>query len=362
MSERIFNFSPGPAVLPEEVLRQAGGNLWDAGESGVGILEHSHRGPVIDRVFEEAQADCRELAGIGDDHALLFLQGGASTQFYMLPANYLPENSVADYLITGSWSVKAAAEARYYGGVHEAASSKDRGFCCLPSAGETRWSESPVYAHFTSNNTIAGTQWPSEPDPPEGAWLACDASSDIFSRPVDVSRYGILYAGAQKNLGPAGVTLVIIRRDLLEQAVRELPTMIRYATHERHDSRYNTPPVFGIYVVGLVFKWLLRQGGLEKIGLRNEQKARLVYDALESLDFYEPAASEGSRSLMNITFRTPSAELDARFVGEATERGLDGLKGHRSVGGMRASIYNAFPREGCEALVQFMRDFAAKNG
>jgi len=362
VSDRIFNFSPGPAALPEPVLQEARDDLWNAAGSGIGILEHSHRGPVVDRVFEEAKADCRALAGIGDDYTILFLQGGASTQFAMLPANFLAGDATADYLITGSWSVKAAAEARLYGGVHEAVSSADSGFDRVPEASEIGWSNAPVYAHFTSNNTIAGTQWNAEPEPPPGTWLACDASSDIFSRPVETSRYGLLYAGAQKNLGPSGVTLVIIRRDLLEKSVRELPTMLRYDVHEKNDSRFNTPPVFGIYVMGRVFKWIQRGGGLAEMGRRNEAKARLLYDVLETLDFYEPTARAGSRSLMNVTFRTPAPELDARFVAEAAQRGLDGLKGHRSVGGMRASIYNAFPVEGCEALAGFMKDFAASHG
>lgn len=362
MSERIFNFSPGPAVLPEEVLREAREALWNAAGSGIGILEHSHRGPVVDRIFEEVQAACRALAGIPDDWAILFLQGGASSQFAMLPANLLPADGTADYLVTGSWSKKAVKEARLYGQVNVAASSEDRDFARIPPADAFRWSERPAYVHFTSNNTIVGTEWSEDPVPPGDAWLACDASSDVFSRPLDIARYGVLYAGAQKNLGPAGLTLVVVRRDLLGGVGRELPTMLRYAVHAENDSRYNTPPVFAIYVMGLVLQWIRREGGLEAMGRRNAEKARVLYEVLEDLDFYECAAEPGSRSRMNVTFRTPSPELDARFVAEATAQGLDGLKGHRSVGGMRASIYNAFPREGCEALARFMRDFAAKNG
>jgi phosphoserine aminotransferase len=362
MSQRLFNFSPGPAVLPEEVLREAQEALWDLAGSGIGVLEHSHRGPVFDRVMAEAEANCRTLAGIGDDYAILLLQGGASTQFFMLPANLLPEDGTADYLVTGSWSQKAFAEAQRYGRAHVAASSEDRRHSYIPGPEVTRYSEAPSYVHFTSNNTIFGTQWPREPDAPEGIWLACDASSDVFSRPFDVTRYGVLYAGAQKNIGAAGVTLVVIRRDLLERSARELPVMLRYATHAKHDSRYNTPPSFGIYLVGRMFKWIARQGGLAELGRRNAEKAAILYDALDANDFYSPHAEPGSRSLMNVTFCTPSPELDARFVAEATAEGLDGLKGHRSVGGMRASIYNAFPRAGCEALAQFMKDFAAKHG
>ncbi len=362
MTERILNFSAGPAVLPEEVLREAREAIWNLDGSGIGVLEHSHRGAAFRAVVEDTEAVCRELAAIPDDYAVLFLQGGASTQFFQLPAHWLPENATADYLITGSWSEKAAQEARRYGRVHEAASTRDRGFAVIPHATEIRYSEAPCYVHFTSNNTIFGTQWPAEPDIPGSAWLACDASSDIFSRHLDVTRYGVLYAGAQKNIGPAGVTLVLVRRDLLDLPARELPTMLRYATHAKASSLYNTPPTFGIYVMGRVFHWILRQGGLSAMEQRNRQKARILYDVLEELDFYTCAAGEGSRSLMNVTFRTPSPELDARFVEEAQAQGLSGLKGHRSVGGMRASIYNAFPRHGCEVLASFLRDFAQRNG
>jgi phosphoserine aminotransferase len=362
MRQRIFNFSPGPAILPEPVLEEAQRDLWNIDGSGIGILEHSHRGAAFKRVISEAEADCRQLAGISDDYALLFLQGGASTQFYMLPANFLPADGTADYLITGSWSKKAMKEARHYGGVHAACSSEDANFSYIPAESETRCSEAPAYLHFTSNNTIFGTQFRTEPTPPGDAWLACDASSDIFSRPLRVERYGLIYAGAQKNLGPSGVTLVILRRDLLERRVRELPSMLDYASHTESGSLYNTPPVFGVYVMGRIARWLLEQGGLAEIEKRNAEKAALIYDVLEQSEFYAATAAKNSRSMMNITFRTPSEQLDASFVAEAAQHGLDGLKGHRSVGGMRASIYNAFPRAGCEVLVQFMKDFAVKNG
>jgi len=365
MTDRTFNFSAGPAVLPEEVLREAQEALWDLEGSGIGILEHSHRGGPFDRVIAEAEADCRSLAGIPEDYAVLFLQGGASTQFAMLPANFLPDSGTADYWLTGSWSKKALKEAQHYAGragVHVAASSEATGFDRIPRQDEAQASEAPVYVHFTSNNTIVGTQFQSEPEVPASAWLACDASSDLFSRPIDPTRYGLLYAGAQKNLGPAGVTLVILRRELLECQVRALPTMLRYATHAEKGSRFNTPPTFGIYVMGRVFKWIQAQGGLAAMARRNQEKAELLYQCLEDLDFYHCTAGEGSRSLMNVTFRTPSPELDERFVAEASQQGLAGLKGHRSVGGMRASIYNAFPRAGCEALAAFLRDFASHNG
>jgi len=361
-THRIFNFSAGPAVLPEEVLREAQEALWNLDGTGIGVLEHSHRGGPFEKVVEETEAACRRLAAIPDDYAVLFLSGGASTQFFMLPANLLAEGATADYLVTGAWSEKAVAEAKRYGRVHEAASSAATNHDRIPRASELRWSEAPAYAHFTSNNTIFGTQWASEPTPPAGVWLACDASSDVFSRPLDVTRYGVLYAGAQKNIGPAGVTLVVIRRDLASLSVRELPTMLRYGTHAKERSLYNTPPSFGIYLMGRVFRWIERLGGLAGMEKRNREKAQVLYDVLAELDFYEAHAGEGSRSLMNVTFRTPSKELDARFAKEAEAAGMSGLKGHRSVGGMRASIYNAFPKAGCEALASFMRDFAAKNG
>ena len=362
MTERIYNFSAGPAVLPEPVLEQAREDLWSLGDSGVGILEHSHRGGPFDAVIEAAEADCRSLAGLGDDHAVLFLQGGASTQFFMLPANLLPEGGTADYVNTGSWSKKAIKEAKLYGNVHVAGSSEDENFSYIPDLASLSCSDSPTYLHFTSNNTIFGTQFPSEPTPPAGAFLACDGSSDAFSRPIDLTRYGVYYAGAQKNLGPSGVTLVVIRRDLLERKERELPTMLRYATHAEQGSRYNTPPTFGIYLMGRVFRWIQDQGGLELLGKQNEEKAALLYDVLDESAFYEAAAKAGTRSLMNVTFRTPSPELDAQFVKESEAAGLSGLKGHRSVGGMRASIYNAFPRQGCQVLAEFMKDFAQRNG
>jgi phosphoserine aminotransferase len=361
MQQRIFNFSPGPAVLPEPVLEEAQGDLWSIDGSGIGILEHSHRGATFKRVIAEAEADCRQLAGISDDYAVLFLQGGASTQFYMLPANYLPADGTANYLVTGSWSKKAVKEAKHYGGVHVACSSEDANFSYIPAESDTRYSEAPTYVHFTSNNTIFGTRFSTEPTPPGDAWLACDASSDIFSRPIRVERYGLIYAGAQKNLGPSGVTLVILRRDLLERRVRELPSMLDYATHAEGGSLYNTPPVFCVYVMGRVLRWLREQGGLAEMEKRNAEKSRLIYDVLGESEFYTATAAENSRSMMNITFVTPSEELNAKFVAEAKEAGLDGLKGHRSVGGMRASVYNAFPRAGCEVLAQFMKDFAAKN-
>lgn len=362
MEKRIYNFSPGPAVLPEEVLREAREALWNLEGSGIGVLEHSHRGAVIDEVFARTEADCRELLGVPREYRVLFLQGGASTQFYMLPANFLAPDATADYWNTGSWSKKAIAEAKLYGEVHVAASSEDDEFAHVPAPDAGRYSDAPAYVHFTSNNTIFGTQFPREPELPEGAWLACDASSDLFSRPIDVSRYGVLYAGAQKNFGTAGVTLVVVREDLLEREVRKLPTMLRYGAHAQQGSRYNTPPVFGVYVTGLVLRWIRGAGGVAAMDRQNREKAKLLYDAIDASDFYRGTARPDSRSLMNVTFLTPDPELDAAFVAEAGKRELSGLKGHRSVGGVRASLYNAFPRAGCRALVEFMREFEARHG
>lgn len=362
MSERAFNFSAGPAILPEEVLREAQEAIWDLDGTGIGVLEHSHRGKAIDEVFATTEAALREVGGVPDGFRALYLQGGASLQFAMLPANYLDDEATADYLNTGSWSKKAIAEASLFGNVHVAASSEETNFDRVPAPETARWSEAPVYVHYTSNNTIFGTQFRQPPTPPGGAWLACDASSDLFSRPIDLSRYGLVYAGAQKNLGPAGLTLVMLREELLERQVRELPTMLRYDTQAKNDSRYNTPPVFGVYLLGRVLRWIGRQGGLAAMARENEAKAKLLYDAIDASDFYRGTARKDSRSLMNVTFRIADPELEPRFLAEADKAGLPGLKGHRSVGGMRASIYNAFPRAGCEALVGLMRDFEARNG
>ncbi len=357
-----YNLSAGPGIIPEAALKQAQQDIWDIDGTGIGVMEHSHRGPVIDRVFDEAQADCRRIAGIPDNYRILFLPGGASTQFHQVPANLLPDGSTADYINTGAWSQKAIKEAKRYGEAHIAASSEPDNFTWIPSPRETKCSPSPVYLHFTSNNTIFGTEFAGEPDCPEGAFLVCDMSSDIFSRPVDVRKYGLIYAGAQKNLGPAGVTLVIIREDLLEKPARDLPPMLRYATHAENDSRYNTPPVFAIYMVGQVFKWILAEGGLRAMGDHNRRKAKHIYDVLDRSTFFRGTARPDSRSLMNITFRAQSEELEKKFISEAKKQGFDGLKGHRSVGGMRASVYNAFPEQGAKALADFMREFERANG
>jgi phosphoserine aminotransferase len=360
-TDRIYNFSAGPAVLPEEVLRQAQADLWNIDGSGIGVCEHSHRGTVATRIFEEARRDCRTLAGIPDDHDVLFLQGGASLQFAMVPMSFLRPAGTADYIDTGSWTSKAIKEARRFGNVNVAFEGKASGYDHVPGAHELNLTKDAAYTYYCSNNTIYGTEYPAPPD--TSTPLVCDASSDIFSRPLDVKRHALVFAGAQKNLGPAGCTLVIAGRDFLASAAEDLPAMLDYRLHAEKDSCYNTPPVFTIYVMGQVFKWILAQGGLEALAERNRQKAGIVYDAIEgSGGFYRPVARADSRSLMNVTFRTPDEDLDAKFVTEAQQQGLSGLKGHRSVGGLRASIYNAFPVEGCETLAQFMKDFAQRNG
>jgi phosphoserine aminotransferase len=362
MSKRIFNFSAGPAVLPEPVLKKAQEAIWDVAGSGIGIMEHSHRGKVFDRIRDEAEQACRDLAGIPDNYRVLFLQGGASLQFSMVPMNLLPADRTADYLLTGVWAQKAVKEAKILGGkVHLAASSESTNFDRIPPTPEIRYSERPAFVHLTTNNTIFGTQWPREPEVPAGVPLIADASSDIYSRPIDVSRYGLIYAGAQKNLGPSGVVLVIIRDDLVEAGPKTLPTMLQYRTHAAEKSLYNTPPTFGIYVMGEVFKWIQREGGLTAMAEHNRAKAALLYDFIDQSDFFRGTAQPDSRSLMNVCFRAPTEELENKFIAEATKRGLDGLKGHRSVGGMRASIYNACPRAAVEALVALMKEFEQAN-
>ena len=360
MSKRIFNFSAGPAVLPEPVLRKAQEAIWDVAGSGIGIMEHSHRGKVFDKIRDEAEQACRDLAGIPDNYQVLFLQGGASLQFSMVPMNLLPPDRTADYLLTGVWAQKAVKEAKILGAkVHLAASSESTNFDRIPQASEIKYSERPAYVHLTTNNTIYGTQWRSEPAVPAGVPLVADTSSDMYSRPINVSRYGLIYAGAQKNLGPSGVVLVIIRDDLVEAGPKTLPTMLQYRTHAAEKSLYNTPPTFGIYVMGEVFKWIQSEGGLEGVAEHNESKARLLYDFVDQSDFFRGTAQLDSRSLMNICFRATTEALENEFIAEASKRGLKGLKGHRSVGGMRASVYNAFPRAGCEALASFIREFEA---
>ena len=362
MSDRIYNLSAGPAVLPEEVIRKSQEAMWNLAGSGIGVMEHSHRDKPFMAVIEKAEALVRQLAGVPADYDVLFLQGGASTQFFMVPMSFLTAEATADYVVTGAWSQKAIAEAKRLGKTHVAGTSEDKNFSYIPSADSIRWSERPVYAHFTSNNTIFGTQWTGEPDAPADVPLVCDASSDIFCRPIDIKKYGLVYAGAQKNLGPSGVTLVIVRKDLVERGATALPTMLQYRTHAKEKSLYNTPPTFGIFVMAEVLGWIERNGGLAAMEKQNRAKAKVIYDYLDASAMFRATAAEGSRSIMNICFRATTPELEDKFIAESKKRGFSGLKGHRSVGGMRASIYNAFPAAGCDALVAFMADFEKANG
>jgi len=359
MTKRIYNFSSGPAVLPVPVLEEAREALLSLGTTGIGILEHSHRGKAFLNVYHETVALCREVGRIPDDYEILFLQGGASTQFFMVPMNLLTKDQTADYLVTGAWAEKAIAEAKRFGNTHVACTSKDRNFCYIP---QTRsFSPKPAYVHFTSNNTIFGTETLEEPEIPAGSLLICDASSDVFSRPLDIKKYGLIYAGAQKNLGPSGVTLVVIRKDLVERGPKDVPTMLQYRTHAANESMYNTCPTFGIYVIGLVIKWIKGQGGIAALESRNRAKAEKLYAFLDSSRLFKPTADRDSRSRMNVTFVTGKNELDDEFVKSAEKQGLDGLKGHRSVGGMRASLYNAFPVEGVDALIDAMKRFESQH-
>ena len=358
---RVFNFGAGPAVLPEPVLREVQEHMLALPGAGMSVLEISHRSAEFDEILTAAETNLRALAGVPDGYHVLFLQGGATQQFAMAPMNLLGAGATADYVVTGAWARKAAAEARKFGSVHVAATTEPDGFTRVPDAGELSLTPGAAYVHLTSNNTIAGTQWPETPDAGD-APLVVDASSDILSRPIDVARHGLIYAGAQKNLGPAGVTVVIVRDDLVRRAPAGLPTLMRYETFADSRSLHNTPPVFAVYVVALVTAWIRDAGGLDEMARRNERKARALYEAIDGSAFYRGTAAPGSRSRMNVTFRLPSPELDARFVREAAAAGLAGLKGHRSVGGQRASIYNAFPEAGVAALVDFMREFERTRG
>jgi phosphoserine aminotransferase len=358
---RIFNFSAGPAVLPVEVLEEAQRDLLSLPGVGMSILEISHRSKPFDEIIEGCEADLRTLGNVPKDYHVLFLQGGASLQFSMVPMNILPAGASADYVVTGVWSQKAVKEAKRVGGVKIAATTEDGGFKRVPKQGELSLDPNAAYVHYTTNNTIYGTEWNYTPDP-GSAPLVADASSDIYSRPIDVAKHALIYAGAQKNLAPAGLTLVIIREDMLKRTPASLPTMMQYPIHAENKSLYNTPPVFAIYVMRLVMKWLVKNGGLAAVEKLNARKADKLYGEIDRTGFYRGHAEKDSRSRMNITFRLPSEELEKTFAKEATAAGLDGLKGHRSVGGMRASLYNAFPEAGVDALVQFMQEFERKNG
>lgn len=361
MTERIYNFSAGPAVLPMAVLEEAQRDLLSLPGVGMSVLEISHRSKTFDDIIQGAEADLRKLLKISDNYHVLFLQGGASLQFSMVPMNLLPKGGKADYVVTGSWSKAAVKEAKKVGQVNIAATTEGDNFNRIPQQSELKLDPEASYVHFTSNNTIFGTEF--HYDPEVGSVpLVCDTSSDMLSRPINVDKYALIYAGAQKNMGPAGVTLVIMRKDLVKEPPADMATMLAYKTHADTNSLYNTPPVFAIYIVRLVCKWLLGLGGLEGMQKINQEKAKILYDAIDSSDFYRGHAKSDSRSLMNVTFRLPNEELEKNFVKEATAAGFDGLKGHRSVGGLRASIYNAFPKEGVEALVSFMKEFERKNG
>ena len=359
MPERIYNFSAGPAILPYEVLEQAAKDIVNFNNRGIGLIEMSHRSKDFIAVFDECETLLRELMGIPAHYRVLFLQGGASTQFAMVPMNLLGPGKSATYLNTGTWSKKAIKEARLFGAIDVAYSSEDTVFDRVPLPDEYQAAAKAEYLYFVSNNTIYGTQFHQFPE--TDADLVCDMSSDILSRQIDVSRFGIIFAGAQKNMGPAGCAVVIIRDDLLDRSPDNVPTMFRYKTHADKGSMFNTPPCFAIYTIGLVLKWLQGLGGLPAMEKRNRDKAELLYEAIDNSDFYKGHAKFESRSLMNITFNLPSPELEAQFIQEAAAQSLDGLKGHRSVGGCRASIYNAFPREGVEKLVQFMAAFEKAN-
>ncbi len=361
MTDKIYNFSAGPAVLPQPVLEEAQRDLVQLPGVGMSILEISHRSKAFDAILEEAKASLKELLGLPRNYHVLFLQGGASLQFSMLPMNLLPAGGSADYIVTGSWGKKAVKEARRQGAVNIAASTEDGNFSRVPGPDELKLDQHAAYVHFTSNETIQGVEWKQEPEV-GGVPLVADTSSDMLARPIPVEKYALIYAGAQKNMGPSGVTLVIIRDDLLERVPDNLHTMLSYRTHVENNSLYNTPNTFGIYIIKLVCQWLKEKGGLAAMQRENEEKAKILYDAIDAGDFYRGHADPDSRSLMNVTFRLPNEELEKQFAKEATAVGLDGLKGHRSVGGIRASIYNAFPREGVEALVSFMKEFERKNG
>ena len=359
--QRIFNFSAGPAILPVPVLEEAQRDLVALPGVGMSVLEVSHRSKAIEAILARTEADLRTLGTVPSNYKVLFLQGGASLQFSMVPLNLLTDGRAADYIVTGGWAQKAVKEAKRVGPVNIAGTTEAEQFSRIPRQDELRLDPNAAYVHFTTNNTLFGTQWQTEPQVGEVP-LVADACSDIFSRPIDVSKYGLIYAGAQKNLGPSGVTVVIVREDLLARSSKSLHTMLNYAVHAENGSMYNTPPCFAIYLMGLVMKWALEEGGLDAIGARNARKALRLYAEIDRTGFYKGTAAADSRSAMNVTFRLGTEELEKKFVKESTAAGLDGLKGHRSVGGMRASIYNAFPEAGVEALVDFMREFERTNG
>ena len=361
---RVHNFSAGPAVMPLSVLEEIQRDLIALPGVGMSILEISHRSKTFEDILAAAEADIRTLANIPANYKVLFLQGGASLQFSMVPMNLLGSGQTADYIDSGSWADKAIKEAKKVGIVNVAATTKGDNYSRVPEQSELKLTPGAAYVHMTSNNTIEGTEFKSLPDV-GGVPLVSDTSSDMFSRPIDISRHALIYSGAQKNMGPAGVVVVIIRDDLVQRSAEKkatLATMLNYAVHAENSSLYNTPPAFAVYALGLVMKWLLKQGGLKAVAVGNERKAAKLYAEIDRTGFYRGTAQKNSRSLMNVTFRLATEDLEKLFIKESTAAGLDGLKGHRAVGGMRASIYNAFPEEGIDALVDFMRGFEAKHG
>ena len=357
---RVYNFSAGPAVLPEEVLQEAADEMLDYRGTGMSVMEMSHRSKAYDEIIKTAEADLRDLMNIPDNYKVLFLQGGASQQFAMIPMN-LMKNGVADYIVTGQWAKKAYTEACKYGKANKIASSEDKTFSYIPDCSDLPIDEDADYVYICETNTIYGTKYKTLPNT-KGKTLVADVSSCFLSEPVDVTKYGVIYGGVQKNIGPAGVVIVIIREDLIPESVDEkVPTMLQYKIHADAQSLYNTPPAYGIYICGKVFKWLKKMGGLEVMKQRNEEKAKILYDFLDSSKLFKGTVRKEDRSLMNVPFVTGSDELDAKFVKEAKEAGLENLKGHRTVGGMRASIYNAMPKAGVEKLVEFMKKFEEEN-
>ena len=357
---RVYNFSAGPAVLPEEVLQEAADEMLDYRGCGMSVMEMSHRSKVYDNIIKEAEADLRDLMNIPDNYKVLFLQGGASQQFAAIPMN-LMKNKKAAYIVTGQWAKKAYQEAKMYGDAEEVASSADKTFSYIPDCSDLDIPEDADYVYICENNTIYGTKFKELPNT-KGHTLVADVSSCFLSEPVDVTKYGVIYGGVQKNVGPAGVVIVIIREDLItDDVLPGTPTMLKYKTQADADSLYNTPPCYGIYICGKVFKWLKKMGGLEVMKQRNEEKAKILYDFLDQSKLFKGTVVPKDRSLMNVPFVTGDADLDAKFVKEATEAGFVNLKGHRTVGGMRASIYNAMPKEGVEKLVAFMKKFEEEN-
>jgi phosphoserine aminotransferase len=362
MTRRIHNFNPGPAALPLEVLQQAQVEMLDFQTTGMSVMEISHRSKEFEAIVAEAQSDLRSLLGIPANYRILFLQGGASLQFAMLPMNFRPVGASTDYIVTGTWSKKAFKESQKLGTARAAANMEADNFNHLPAQQELNLDPKAAYLHFTSNETIHGVEYFTEPVPPQGVPLICDASSDFISRPIDISKYAMLYAGAQKNAGPAGVVICIIREDLLERVPASLPNLLDYKALAEENSLLNTPPCWSIYVVGLVLKWVKNVGGLEGIARRNQTKAGLVYQAIDESGGFYKGHARSDRSVMNVTFRLPNEQLEDQFASEAKKQDMVGLKGHRSVGGMRASLYNALPVESAQELVRFMKEFQRKNG